>query len=121
MKPSDEPWFPTIYSDKCDGCTKTGKPRCIEFCPNNVFSFKDGKVEVINPAKCGGNNNTFHCSACAPLCPKKAIVFPSNLSSSSSPREAGSKDLLRKITCDTCGKIYWTNSSRNVCFDCEKC
>jgi NAD-dependent dihydropyrimidine dehydrogenase PreA subunit len=69
---SDGPWFPTINSDECDGCAKTGKPRCIEFCPNNVFTFKDGKAEVTNPASCGVGSGTFHCSACAPLCPKNA-------------------------------------------------
>jgi len=117
---SDEPWFPTIYSDKCDGCAKTGKPRCIEFCPHNVFTFKDGKAEVTNPANCGGGSYSVLCSACAPLCPKKAIVFPSMFSSTYQPQGEESKNMLRKIKCEVCGKTYWTNSSRNVCFDCGK-
>jgi len=46
-------WFPTIVSDKCDGCMKTGKPRCIEFCPNGVFLFQEEKAVVAYPTKCG--------------------------------------------------------------------
>jgi len=42
----DGPWFPIIFSDKCDGCAKIGKPRCVEFCPNGVFMFQDGKAVV---------------------------------------------------------------------------
>ncbi len=116
----DVPWFPTIYSDKCDGCAKAGKPRCVEFCPNNVFTFKEGKAEVTNPAKCGVGSSDAHCSACAPLCHKKAIVFPNSFSSRSLQKGEESKSLLRKTNCEICGKIYWTNRSGNICFGCEK-
>ncbi len=120
MADGSGPWFPIIFADKCDGCAKTGKPRCVEFCPNKVFTFKDGKAEVTNPAKCGVGSSTVHCSACAPLCSKKAIVFPSSPSlSCCSPRGESSKDLVWKTKCRVCGKTYWTNSSRNICFDCE--
>jgi len=115
------PWFPTIFEDKCDGCAKTGKPRCVEFCPNGVFEFRDGKAIVAHPDKCGGSDTTFHCSACAPLCNKRAIVFPSSFASRCcSPKgEKDKKDLLRKTTCTICGKQYWTNRTTNICFDCE--
>ncbi len=114
------PWFPTIFADKCDGCVKTGKPRCVEFCPNGVFEFKDGKAVVAYPAKCGGGSSTLRCTACAPLCHKRAIVFPSSFTSSCcQPKEEGNKDMFRKTTCEVCGKQYWTNRKSNICFDCE--
>ncbi len=116
----DGPWFPTIYSDKCDGCAKTGKPRCIEFCPNGVYEFRDGKAVVVYPAKCGVGCSTGHCSACAPLCHKRAIVFPSSSTSyCCDAKGEGSKDMLWKTTCEVCGKQYWTNMKSNVCSDCE--
>jgi len=27
---------------------------------------------------------------------------------------------LRKVTCPSCGKVYWTNRDTDLCFDCEK-
>ena len=118
MFSSDGPWFPIIYQDKCDGCTKTGKPRCVEFCPNGVFELKDGEAIVANPAKCGGGCSIIRCSACAPLCHKKAIIFPQR-NSSNLPVTWDKKDLIRKTTCRVCGKNYWTNRDEDVCFDCE--
>lgn len=116
----DGPWFPTIFSDKCDGCAKTGKPRCVEFCPNGVFEMKEGKATVVHPAKCGGGCSTLHCTACASLCHKRAIVFPSSFTSGCCPPKGeGDKGMLRKTTCEVCGKQYWTNRESNVCFDCE--
>jgi len=116
---SDVPWFPMIYSDKCDGCIKTGKPRCIEFCPNRVFEFEDGKAIVAHPVNCGGDCTTVRCSACAPLCHKRAIVFPSG-STRCSQLKGEDKDMLRKTTCKACSKQYWTNSEDDICFDCEE-
>jgi NAD-dependent dihydropyrimidine dehydrogenase PreA subunit len=118
MADASGPWFPTIFSDKCDGCIKAGKPRCVEFCPNGVFEFKDGKAIVAYPVKCGGPCSTVHCSACAPICHKKAIVFPSRNTSCREKKEE-EKGMIRKITCRVCGKQYWTNREANICFDCE--
>ncbi len=28
-------------------------------------------------------------------------------------------DLLRKTTCLGCGKVFWTNSDKDYCFDCS--
>jgi hypothetical protein len=28
-------------------------------------------------------------------------------------------DLLRKFTCAGCGKVFWTNSDSDYCFDCQ--
>ena len=97
----------------CDGCTKSGKPRCVEFCPNGVFTFQNRKAVVAYPAKCANG-----CTACAPLCHNKAISFPGrNVGYSQVVRE--DKDLLRKTTCKVCGKQYWTNRASDICFDCE--
>lgn len=30
------------------------------------------------------------------------------------------KDLLRKVTCSKCGKVYWTNTDDDICFDCKE-
>ncbi len=113
MSDLDVPWFPTVFSDKCDGCVGTGKPRCIEYCPNRVFTFLEGKAVVAYPTKCVKG-----CSACAPLCHKKAIVFPSR-NASYPPVKEEDKGMIWKTTCEVCGKHYWTNRKINVCYDCE--
>ena len=119
MSNTNDPCFPIIISDKCDGCDKIGKPCCVEFCPNGVFDFQDGKSVVANPANCGKSCSVPKCTACAPLCHNRAIQFPSkNAVYPQKPK--GETNLLRKTTCKVCGKQYWTNSERNVCFDCEK-
>ena len=113
------PWFPIIISDKCDGCAKTGKPRCVEFCPNDVFAFENGKAVVVNPANCGKDCSIPNCSACAPLCHNRAISFPSkNAMYSQVARD--DQGLIRKTTCKVCGKQYLTNMETDVCFDCDK-
>lgn len=63
------PWFPTLYADRCDGCG-----RCLSFCPNGVFELspEGDKAIVAAPLKC-----EVGCSACAAICPPRAIVFPS--------------------------------------------
>ena len=33
-------------------------------------------------------------------------------------RAAAKNDLLRKVTCAGCGKVFWTNSDGEYCFDC---
>jgi len=108
------PWFPVIFSDKCDGCAKTGKPRCVEFCPNGVFAFQDGKAIVAHPDKCVNG-----CIACEFICHKKAISFPQRISAfgSVTPNDKG---LLRKTVCVKCGKNFWTNRDIDICMDCER-
>jgi NAD-dependent dihydropyrimidine dehydrogenase PreA subunit len=106
------PWYPTIFPEKCDGCAPFGKPRCVEYCPNGVFSFIDGKAVVANPHKCVNG-----CTACEPLCHKKAITFPKpQLAQAVKTEEKG---LLRKTTCRKCGKVFWTNREKDLCFDCD--
>jgi len=36
------------------------------------------------------------------------------------PRSVEKESSLRKVTCPTCGKVYWTNRKVDICFDCEK-
>jgi NAD-dependent dihydropyrimidine dehydrogenase PreA subunit len=110
----DAPWFPLIFSDKCDGCVRIGKPRCVEYCPNGVFMFQDGKAVVAYPTKCVKG-----CSACAPLCHKKALSFPARNALNMQMKEED-KGMIRKTTCKVCGKQYWTNRDKDVCFDCDK-
>ncbi|MBS7646337.1 MAG: ferredoxin family protein [Candidatus Bathyarchaeia archaeon] len=105
------PWYPTIFPEKCDGCTTYGKPRCVEYCPNSVFAFMNGKALVANPHKCVNG-----CTACEPICHKKAITFPKPQHIFTSPAK---KDLLHKITCKKCGKTFWTNRESTLCFSCE--
>ncbi|MBE0604556.1 MAG: ferredoxin family protein [Deltaproteobacteria bacterium] len=62
------PWYPTIDAVRCTGCRG-----CIDFCRNDVLEFDEGagKTVVKNPSNC-----VVECSACARLCPEKAITFP---------------------------------------------
>jgi NAD-dependent dihydropyrimidine dehydrogenase PreA subunit len=76
------PWFPTINKDKCIGCLT-----CVNFCKNDVYIVEEisnpnmasnsqwdkltKRPKVINPFNC-----VVGCSACAQLCPTKAIDFP---------------------------------------------
>ena len=98
------PWFPIIISDKCDGCAKTGKPRCVEFCSNGVFVFQNGQSVVANPANCGKDCSIPNCSACAPLCHNKAISFPKRNVMHSQAAHVDN-DMLRKAVCPKCKKI----------------
>jgi len=107
-------WYPTIFPEKCDGCAKYGAPKCIEYCPNGVFALGEGKAVVANPHKCVNG-----CTACEPLCHKKAISFPKRASTFTSVT-LKSKDLLRKTVCVKCGKEFWTNRESDICMDCEK-
>ncbi|MCW4011275.1 MAG: hypothetical protein NWF05_11780 [Candidatus Bathyarchaeota archaeon] len=105
-------WFPVVFADKCDGCAPSGKPRCVDYCPNGVFLFKNGKAEVADPLSC-----VFGCRACESLCHSKAIRFPKPPVKTSFLRKDSD---LRKTTCSICGKQYWTNRQSNVCMDCAK-
>ena len=105
-------WYPTIFPEKCDGCAPFEKPRCIEFCPNDVFTFQDGKAVVAYPHKCVNG-----CTACEPVCHKKAIGFPRTTASAQAKVE--DKGLLRKTVCEKCGKTFWTNREVDICMNCE--
>jgi len=106
-------WFPAVFPDRCDGCEKYEAPRCIKFCQNEVFELKDGKVVVVQPYNC-----VYGCSACEPVCPKKAIIFPMK-ETASTQAQYEDKGLLRKVACGKCGKIFLTNREVNICMDCE--
>ena len=107
-------WYPTIFPEKCDGCASFEKPRCVEFCPNNVLEIRDGKAIVAQPHKCVSG-----CTACEPLCHKKAISFPQRMTKFS-PVTSEDKGLLRKTVCIKCGKNFWTNRDSDICMDCER-
>jgi NAD-dependent dihydropyrimidine dehydrogenase PreA subunit len=64
-------WFPIIYTDRCNGCLGLEKPRCVQYCPNGVFSLKDKLVIVTNPHKC-----IDLCNSCEPVCLKKSDSLP---------------------------------------------
>ncbi len=106
-------WYPTIFPDRCDGCEKREVPRCTRFCPKEVFEMKDGKVVVARPYRC-----VYGCTACEPVCPKKAISFPKREASFASVKSRD-KGLLHKVACIKCGKTFWTNRDTDICFDCE--
>ena len=106
----NRPWFPTIYSDKCDGCR--GAYKCVHYCPHGVLEVREDKVFVINPLGC-----IYGCTSCANLCPKEAIMFPSKEGSYRSIRK---KSLLHSVICRGCGKRFSTNRDKEYCFDCEK-
>ena len=52
-----------VIPELCDGCRI-----CIETCPANAITMKNGKAK-IDPFMCTG------CGACVPVCPKNAIEF----------------------------------------------
>jgi len=106
------PWYPTIFPDRCDGCKGREAPRCIQFCPNDVFEIRSEKAVVVRPYNC-----VYGCTACEPVCPRKAITFPQKgYAQTSLPKDKG---LLHRVKCEGCGKIFWTNRDTILCFDCE--
>ncbi len=106
-------WYPTVFPDKCNGCEELETPKCIQFCPHDVFEIRNGKAVVVKPQNC-----VYGCVACEPVCPKKAIAFPQRIALMP---KATSKDkgLLHKVRCVKCGKAFWTNRDTDICFDCE--
>ena len=61
------PWFPSLDESLCDGCEK-----CLDFCSRGVYAQRGGgTVCVAQPLQC-----QVGCSACARLCPRRAISFP---------------------------------------------
>ncbi|MGQ9744176.1 MAG: ATP-binding protein [Candidatus Bathycorpusculaceae bacterium] len=107
-------WYPTIFPEKCNGCEGLETPRCIQFCPNNVFEIYDGKAVVMRPQNC-----VYGCISCESVCPKKAIKFPQRMTSMMHV-EVKDKGLLHKVKCKICGKVFWTNRETDICMDCEK-
>ena len=106
---TNRPWFPTIHSDKCDGCK--GAYKCVNYCPNGVLEIRDEKAFVISPL-----SSIYGCSACAGLCPKDAIIFPSKEAVYSSTKKTS---LLHGVVCRGCGKRFSTDRDTQYCFDCE--
>ena len=108
-------WFPIIFSDKCDGCAKTGNPRCVEYCSTGVFAIKGVKAVVVHPEKCLSG-----CSACTSVCHGKAIQFPRRRSYFNADFSKREKDeSFRKVVCPKCKKIYWTDRKTDLCIDCD--
>jgi len=56
-----------ISYDHCIGCKK-----CVEICPNNVFSFEDELPKITDIDKCS------FCGVCADQCPNQAIQIEIN-------------------------------------------
>jgi len=105
-------WYPTVFPDRCDGCEGREVPRCIQFCPNDVYEIKNGKAVVARPYNCVNG-----CTACEPVCPKKAISFPQR-ATAFKPVKCGKKGLLHKVKCKVCGKVFWANWETDVCMEC---
>mgnify|MGYP005840084353 CR=1 FL=1 len=63
-----QPWFPTIFEAKCDGCGV-----CLEVCPRDVLDWNADKTKVLvwQPYECAPA-----CQLCAKACPRKAISMP---------------------------------------------
>ena len=112
MASSAAVWYPTVFPDKCDGCEGLEQTECIEFCPYGVFELRDGKALMINPHKC-----VYGCIVYERLCLRKTIAFPQRIAAM--PKAPKDKGLLRRVKCNNCGKIFWTNRDVDLCFDCE--
>jgi len=105
-------WYPIVFPEKCDGCQGIEAPKCIEFCPHDVYALVDGKAIVARPQNCVNG-----CVACRPLCPRGAIDFPQDVGFMRGKDRAWSEG-LRKLTCRRCGKVFWSNSETELCWNC---
>jgi len=56
-----------VNIELCNGCGA-----CVELCPTNVFTLRNGKAEVVNA------NDCIYCLGCIALCTRKAIVIKLN-------------------------------------------
>jgi len=109
-------WFPIVIADRCDGCK--GEFKCVSFCPNGVFEARDGRAWVVKPTACVPG-----CTSCAMLCPREAIIFPTERPMKATALSSGVRDkgLLHKVRCKGCGKIFWTNvEGAEYCFSCRR-
>lgn len=70
----DIPWFPTVDSEACIGCTL-----CFLTCGRGVYDMQENKSVAVNPFNC-----MVGCSTCGMVCPTQAISFPE-------------RDLIRKL------------------------
>ena len=59
-------WSPRIDFATCNHCMD-----CDEFCPHQVFTRAEGRLQVQNPHNC-----VVFCRACANTCGLEAITFP---------------------------------------------
>jgi hypothetical protein len=106
------------FSDICDGCAKTGKPRWVEFCPNGVFLFQDGNALVAYPTKCGNGCSTLAAQRVYLFAIKRQLAFHRKFrerANGERRQRFASKDHLQSMR-----KQYWINRETDVCFDCEK-
>ena len=62
----DIPWYPTVLTDKCIGCSL-----CYVTCGRGVFEMQHNKAVVLNPFSC-----MVGCSTCGIVCPVEALSFP---------------------------------------------
>jgi NAD-dependent dihydropyrimidine dehydrogenase PreA subunit len=106
-------WYPVVFPEKCDGCQGLDTPKCIQFCPHGVFAILDGKAFVVSPQNCVNG-----CVACRPLCPKGAIEFPQDAGFMRKKDKAWTEGLKQR-TCKQCGRVFWTDSERDTCYDCS--
>jgi NAD-dependent dihydropyrimidine dehydrogenase PreA subunit len=58
-----------IDRDKCNGCGREPKARCVQACHEGAIGLKDGKAELLRDDYCDGLGN------CLPVCPTGAITF----------------------------------------------
>jgi len=110
---STSTWYPVVFPEKCDGCRGLDVPRCVQFCPHNVYGIEEGKATVVNPQNCVNG-----CIACRPLCPKKAIEFPMDPGFMKRKDKAWSEGLI-ELRCKKCGRVFWSDSERDTCWACS--
>ena len=88
--------------------SKSTKSHLVE---EKVLEIRDDKAWVVNPLRC-----IYGCSACASLCPKDAIVFPSKGTILNSTTKGS---LLHRVVCRGCVKRFSADRDVEYCFDCE--
>ncbi|HUQ95110.1 MAG TPA: hypothetical protein VM120_25760 [Bryobacteraceae bacterium] len=81
-----KPWFPVIDYSRCTNCMQ-----CLSFCLFEVYSVKDGKIDVRNRDNCKTD-----CPACSRVCPEVAIMFPKYRHGPINGDEVSSDDMRRE-------------------------
>jgi NAD-dependent dihydropyrimidine dehydrogenase PreA subunit len=105
-------WYPVVFPDRCDGCQSLETPKCIAYCQHEVFAILDDKVIVIKPQNC-----IYGCTACRPVCPHDAIEFPLDQGFGKAKDKAWTEG-LKQLTCRQCGRVFWSETQRDTCYDC---